>query len=191
MKILSKHSEYYDQMVHVYGQDPLLIYDRRNCRPVNDFGSNLWIFAICGEFVPIIKAKNGKTYSTREELLDLVENVDGKALGHRFWFRKGYWGNPKKNVDDFISYWESKTKGLNERERKPVLMRGWNEWIEPMGLSSFDVNKYIDAQEMYEKISAFLGWLNDNPPIPDNQTDKEKVKSHGFDLKTSFRHKKA
>lgn len=28
---------------------------------------------------------------------------------------------------------------------------------------------------------------NDNPPLPDNMTDKDKVLSHGFDLKTSFR----
>ena len=54
-------------------------------------------------------------------------------------------------------------------------------------LSMFGIPKLIDAHTMYEDIYNFLGWLVDNPQPPDNQTDKDKIVSHGFDLKHSFR----
>jgi len=40
---------------------------------------------------------------------------------------------------------------------------------------------------MYCIIYAFLGWLKDNPAPANNQTDKDKIVAHGFDLKSSFR----
>lgn len=50
--------------------------------------------------------------------------------------------------------------------------------------------KFISAEEIYQQISAFIGYLKDHPEIPNKQTDLEKVQSHGFDLKKSFRHRK-
>ena len=47
----------------------------------------------------------------------------------------------------------------------------------------------LDSRTMYGMIYDYLGWLKDNPPPPDNQTDKQKVVSHGFDPKRSFRPK--
>jgi len=40
---------------------------------------------------------------------------------------------------------------------------------------------------MYQKVYAFLSWLKDNPELPNNQNDKEKIVSHGMDAKRSFR----
>jgi hypothetical protein len=54
-------------------------------------------------------------------------------------------------------------------------------------LKEFPLPKYLGPGEIYSAISLFLGWLNDNPEIPNTQDDKEKILSHGFDLKNSFR----
>lgn len=40
---------------------------------------------------------------------------------------------------------------------------------------------------MYQKVYAFLSWLKDNPVPPNNQSDKDKIASHGMDVKRSFR----
>ena len=66
---------------------------------------------------------------------------------------------------------------------------GSTKWAIPI-LSTFDFAKFIPAPEIYQKIVAFIGWTNDNPEIPNKQTDTEKIKSNGFDTKISFRHRK-
>ena len=47
----------------------------------------------------------------------------------------------------------------------------------------------MSAKKVYIEVETFLGWLVDNPPLPDEQTNIGKVVSHGFDKRTSFRPK--
>ena len=48
------------------------------------------------------------------------------------------------------------------------------------------LTKLIPAEEVWEKVYNYLSSLKDKD-IPDNRTDKEKIMSAGFDVKTSFR----
>lgn len=87
---------------------------------------------------------------------------------------------------------------LNEKYRSPVVCESkkWNcnkrefeDGFYIPNLEKWGFAKIIPAEEMYMNIYDYLGWLIDNPEKPNNQTDKEKVASHGFDVKTSFRPK--
>ena len=63
------------------------------------------------------------------------------------------------------------------------------KWNIPI-LSEYGMAAFYPAEEIYQDISQFLGWLVNNPEIPNKQTDTEKIVTHGFDLKESFRHRK-
>jgi hypothetical protein len=84
---------------------------------------------------------------------------------------------------------------VNARLRQPILlcdMHSKRDVSKEHGafipnLSEYGIPSIIDSHRIYQQIVAFLGWLKDNPVPPDNQTDKDKVVSHGFDLKNSFR----
>jgi hypothetical protein len=67
----------------------------------------------------------------------------------------------------------------------PVI-RGRTPKLSPLGLPA-----YIDPQQLYQELAMFVG--NVLKPVeqpPSNMKDIEKVSSHGFDKKVSFRHRK-
>lgn len=58
-------------------------------------------------------------------------------------------------------------------------------------LSALGLPQYIDPQQLYQELAIFVG--NVLKPVeqpPSNMKDIEKVASHGFDKKISFRHRK-
>jgi hypothetical protein len=58
-------------------------------------------------------------------------------------------------------------------------------------LSVLGLPAYIDAQQLYQELAMFVGnVLNPVEQPSSSMTDKEKVVSHGFDKKISFRHRK-
>lgn len=69
-----------------------------------------------------------------------------------------------------------------------IVHENWNEILEThikeIRLSDFGIQKIITAEEMWLRINNFL--LREKK-LPDNQTNREKILSAGFDLKTSFR----
>ena len=62
-------------------------------------------------------------------------------------------------------------------------------WSIPI-LKEFGLAKYYKADQLYQDVSAFIAWTKDHPEIPNKQTNDEKIHSHGFDKKVSFRHRK-
>jgi hypothetical protein len=58
-------------------------------------------------------------------------------------------------------------------------------------LSSLGMPGYLDPQQLYQELAMFVGnVLNPVEQPPSNMKDIEKVASHGFDKKVSFRHRK-
>lgn len=195
MRILSKYKDYYDYYSGIFGIDNKKVYDRRNMVLLEDIYIHdnciqIIVFAICGKLY-YTKYYSGNMYITSEELayLDIKTHVRSR-------YNKT---STKDRVNDFISK-NGTTTNINEIKREPVLFGfagsywynsdkiEWNDEI-PL-LSSFDFHKALDAKEIYTQIETFLGWLVDNPPIKDNMTNTEKILSHGFSLKQSFRHRK-
>lgn len=179
MKIISQFRDYYDHEVSYFGYDPTRVYDRRLDRNTLNYynrGNDTWLyFAICG-FVQAVYKLNDKYYfKYTDELKIEVEKA-----------------NVRYFCNNFLQYY-GKTD-LNLKFRQPVLLFGCNYDIfkdNPVivKLSEYGFPANIPSREMYAKIYEFLGFLKDNPPIEDKRTDKEKVYSHGFDVKTSFRPK--
>ena len=55
-------------------------------------------------------------------------------------------------------------------------------------LKDFHFNKVIDAYTAFQEIDMFLGGvLGDASDPPSPMTDRDKIVSHGMDLKWSFR----
>lgn len=166
MKIIcSKHQkDYYDHLVSYYGYDEHIVYDRRS----NSLNKNLdfhdeFLFSICGEYVPMIK-KDG----------EFIFDPSGRKLD---------WHDAI-----FFSKYLGKKSTLNTEHRQPVLFCcGYTGKVGVPVLKEFGFPAHIDAHEMYQKVYAFLSWLKDNPEPPNNQTNKEKIISHGHDPKRSFR----
>lgn len=194
MKIISKHKDYYDYYKGILGEDPILIYDRRKEHIVTftpnethhryrwmAAGVHIHKFHICNE-VYVLYEYEGKLYyaSSKEEMAELNRIKPNSGA---------YYIN---RALPFAKIYTQKNKQL----REPVLysQRYYNsndvdENTIPI-LDTFSFARIVPALEMWTKISNFLGWLKDHPPIESNLTDLEKLDSYGFDRKKSFRHRK-
>jgi len=187
MKIISKHKDYYDYLQGIYGIDNYKIYNRKNIILEKDFElvfedekkkpyqHFIYVFAINNRVYKMIKTRNGIFPMTKELL---------KLLGYDRW-----------NLDCTLSF--DKTTDLNRKFRKPVLVLEGGYLYKDSDKTEFDpilktfgFHKVLTAHEIYVEVETFLGWMKDNPEPPNNQTNDNKVLANGFDLKTSFRHKK-
>lgn len=185
MKIISPVKDYYDHEVARFGFDPTRVYDRRNTPEQNILLGKPWIlgdviyFAICGKWHVVTKIQvNGRDYfihgnDVPKEYKEQVKHV--------------------QRYERHINY-HGLTTDLNFKNRQPVLVAmsyigadGINVAI-PL-LKNFGFASVIPSAKMYSDIYDYLGYLVDNPPIPDKQTNKEKILSHGFDARRSFRPK--
>lgn len=187
MVIISKHKDFYDYLVSYYGRDDLIVYDRRNpvdwLRPcINE--ANQYLFSVCGVFIPVVKRDRFVFCHTDQQLKTNPHTPSG-----RYYSNNGAWNSDKW----FLQKWENKKSDLNVKYRQPVLyVRNPNTSYEKVGipiLQEFGFASQFEHHEMYQKIYAFLSWLKDNPEPLDNQSDKDKIVAHGFDLKDSFRPK--
>lgn len=196
MKIITKIRDYYDPMISVYGRDEKIVYDRRGNKDIGvvhktgyhhpkDSPDN-WdcrIFSICDGYFPVVVKNYGEEYRwLPEHMPKSIKVVGGYIAGGE--------NNNEHRATHLFNRYYGKKSDLNTKYQQPVLLE--NIGIHYGGvyipvLAEWGFPKIIPADEMYNKIYTWLCWSIDNPPIPNNQTDKEKVVSHGFDVKTSFR----
>lgn len=167
MKIISKFRDYYDHEVGNFGFDDSRVYDRR-AFPVYSNPFQHHIFAICGVVVPVL-FKNGKFYFDKSPELD-------------YWDRNFF--SCKGELTNINQIYKQPVLSLKEAFHKKIKLPP-----EIPILANFGFPGVMSSREMYSQIYDFLGWLKDNPPPPDNQNDKQKIVSHGFDLSKSFRPK--
>ena len=177
MRILGGKKDYYDYLVSYYGFDENITYDRRPFKDVSIKWRDRFLFYICGEIVPVIKKNQNFIFDPQDHRL--TNGWNSKRFGGHF-------------ERDWMEKWFQRRTKVNAEMRQPVLCSGDTFGLGPVKyfipcLGDFGFASRIPAHKMYEKIYAFLGWLKDNPEPPNNQTDKDKIVAHGFDLKTSFR----
>ena len=189
MKIISKHKDYYDYLQGIYGVDNNKIYKRTNIIKEEDFETKFdldnkkrakqhffYTFAINNKEYQIIKTIKGFFPVTKEIL---------KEFDYSKW-----------RIESIISS-IGKSTNMNRKYRKPILVSIDSEYDsfeknkdnDPF-MKSFSFHKILSAHKLYIEVETFLGWIKDNPPIENNQTDVEKILSNGFDKKISFRHRK-
>lgn len=194
MKIISKYKDYYDYMVSKYGIDPLIVYDRTAQHTLLNkewysesymTSPNITNICICGEQYHIL-TYNMIHYHTKEELLilnDILEKENKALLFSRDnkWYGGGKWNY---GIDRYLKMNNHKTDD-NEKYGLPVCT---DDGV-LIRLTDYGIQKYISADDMFLKISSYISKQKDID-ITNNQTDKEKLLSHGFDNKKSFRHRK-
>lgn len=204
MKIISKFKDYYDYYQGIYGMDTILSFDRRHKTEfVKEPGfpndeMDTWKFAICNKLYIIYMYKE-KSYSTWREMnsLNVILKKDGKSLvydglgreeyGYRWWKYSNKMRLYNKDTNLVLPTNE------NLKHRQPILVKHSSyapTWNPNVNLKGFGFAGIIPADKMFQDVSAFMGWLVDNPPLHDNQTNDGKIIGHGFDVKHSFRNTK-
>lgn len=171
-------------------------------------------FSICNRFYTVYEL-NKTFYHTIDELIELDEILKERKIDK--YFIKGNYFPIQKSIEAKAkTKWEGENgKSLvNITTRQPVLMKVRSSLGEiiyteyPKNAIFYDSNKkqesywgipllypfgfatWYPPEYMYQKIYEFISWTKDNPEIPNKQTDLEKLESHGFDKKVSFRHRK-
>lgn len=188
MKIISPFKDYYDYL-QAYGQEPGIVYNRKPATvwahkvetlcPVKwqDVGARASLLGFCGEIIPRISY-------WRDE---------------KSWEREVLWGSDaaeyaKKITAPELHNWKRfvlnpvSLDWLFKAVNAPVfIIDSGGETTNPC-LQELKFDEYMDAQSVYQSISSFIGNQKEQMQIP-ARSDKEKVVSHGFDKKTSFRPK--
>jgi len=108
------------------------------------------------------------------------------------------WQSDQKTAKLYYEKYNGKTN-VNDEQEQPVLVldRGsyWdgNDYSDTtyhlVNLAPYKLARYIPADKMFQDVYSFLSKLKDKV-IPNKQTNVEKILSHGFDKKISFRHRK-
>lgn len=175
MHIISKFKDYYDYLKGIYGVDSKLVLDRTSFfnMPYKPMEGQKLVFFICGKVVECLYAKGDFHYGEDIKLLSEAKS----------WWNNYQYGNTCFKLED-------ENTDLNDKMNCPILLRwyGSNEHHDvekfPI-LKQYDFIKAMDAHTIWIKLSE---WLAREKLVINTQTDKEKITSHGFDTKTSFRH---
>jgi len=191
MKIISKNKDYYDYVQGIYGIDEKLVLDRRSNSPFLRKEDKLRsitesikevAFHIAGRRYQI-SYYMGKPYYTLSERKALYRHVRAVENPKRIYMFEPYFSTELYDKQNSIS-------DENIKHRVPILIKEYNSITTNFLLGDFGFAKIIPAETMFTNISLFLGYLVDHPAIKNNQTNMEKLLSHGFDKKKSFRHRK-
>jgi hypothetical protein len=165
-------------------------------------GLNSWdcfVIGFCGKFYPVITYRSIKTAQDKKVFCYSIEEADRqmqrilstKSLDN--WKKGSRWGE-RHSLERFISSF----KELENQEpfiinRSPIVVMYertdaktykacWNA-----RLRDYNFEKVITPYEAFQSIEMFLSNLaTPEKPIPP-RSDLQKVQSHGFDLKMSFR----
>lgn len=216
MKILSTFKDYYDFMVSKYGVDTKIIYNRvpeekesvgwrktGMYKPphmgypesveeyvIHFCGKMFFVYYVFGDWFfgdGILDAEPEKYpevipnfYAPYEQKYSLNTRNTTAVIKH--WQaqykpkEKGrYWALP----DDTRVTHGSPSK-RNDELKCPVVLGDHKD----VRLSDFNFGKIVSPNEAFITIS---NWLSREKEVIDKQSDKEKIVSHGFDVKTSFR----
>lgn len=201
MKIISKYKDYYDFLSGVYGEDPLLVLDRRESDPIS-IGENVKLmFYIAGIYFEGY-CHNGKVYFGKDLYQFEDEKHKERRIRHEKISIKSRWwrdeetrvwilSNDGKRFDSYDTVLRVDDKKLNEKKNCPIIVKDRydNVYKFPV-LKDLFVNTLFSPDEIYKKI---MEWLSARRTAAENQalpmTDTEKLLSKGFDKVTSFRPK--
>ncbi len=180
MKIISKYKDYYDYLSGIWGEDPKIILDRRKHQQYEFFNNEddkIGSIFLCGYQIDFVYKKGKFIYL--DELKDYY-----KVYRHYFSkdsIQKVHVGNYSYALTEIIK----DEKQYNIKENCPILLRIYsNDFFHYPKLQDLDFIKVMKPEDIYLKLSEYL---SPKEVINNNQTDIEKLITHGFDKKISFR----
>ena len=216
MKIISPYKDYYDYLIGVYGEDPLIILDRRNHQQptwrfnhrhgyINEPISTKYTLFIGGWLVDFIHYGNQFYYG--EDVL----NIPDLKLKENYYlgFNENIYSNELKN--DFWVFIQDGNSNPIKIFKKPVKINFKFNFLEIIGLIKFEynyklekydcilicpylklsdiqLNKFISAETIYQWIYDYISESNSKKEQHlDLRTDTQKLEGKGFDKKISFR----
>jgi hypothetical protein len=191
MKILSKYKDYYDYLQGIRGMDEKVILDRSEGKSVKEEfpkDGDRHVFIICGERYEIFYY-NGK-YFTNDQLKSQGKQAIGvPQYGYKIQEYIPEIGKKKK----WYSKWdfsEMRKEDYSHIKCPIVKVTGrysYNtDYIEFPKLDDFNFASIISPEEMW---NLLYNWQSQVPEHESNQTNSDKIVSHGFDLRESFRPK--
>lgn len=202
MKIISKYKDYYDYLQGIYGVDEKLVLDRTEGTS-KDFPSysGLHVLVICNKILEYVCFNNkfyfGKNIEQFNEF-KLLENwgtwkgikpvylINPHKTPRSLWeLERVYY--PKLSEDIYNIY--PKLKDLSKSCPIFIYHKTSNTiYTKFPSLLELGVNKEIEAQEIWLMLTEWLSnKVTENEPIVPTGDDAIRIKSAGFDLKTSFR----
>lgn len=200
MKIISSYKDYYDYLQGIRGVDPLVILDRRkgNPKPNPSNSLNVVNIIICDRHYELFYYQN-KWISAFEFhnltgdyiLRDRYRDYDNKweirstVKESQFYTR---W------VPDFCKPPADHYRKIERNDNYPAIIwspyrfrnKDLSEHHSFPRLEDFDLASMLPATEIWDLLYNFLSKTDQTV---DNMSDSEKILSHGFDLKSSFRPK--
>lgn len=209
MKIIDNKKDYYDYLSGVYGIDNLITYDRRGSEVL----SNRTWDVIFNQH----KHYNDTPRSIGRRYNNAKKKFEKELLGQIFYCilevgYKHYWFKVERYLDDndsdVLHYIPTLIKNVDVKDKIttapmayiPAAMCGHpyfgNQTLRPTRNKGSIIENPILKDTLFTQIPPNEIWNNlynyfsslKDKPIIDSRTDIEKIESHGFDKKTSFRH---
>ena len=200
MKIISKHKDYYDYIKGIYGEDDKLVLERSTMSSTYIPTSDSFLLEIY--FCDLLYSgliHNGEVYWGE----DIVQ-FESKKPSSYFWITNYTKESTAKYYNVLLknhrfNHLHIRKDPIESKANEicccPILIlinsySSYNKKIDYAKLDKFPIlkdynfHKVLSPEDVWIKLSA---WLGKDRPIISTQTDKEKIISAGFDLKSSFR----
>lgn len=203
MKIISKFKDYYDYLQGIYGIDEKLVLNRTTYTYISRFtDGKLMIneYDKCTLFITDLKIQGiyiQGEWRYGEEILNFLENVktynqDDDTYSLRIPKYAKNWNRFSSNTITILKYPVVDVLHHNDYYKCPILLiKGYHKNTDKKYLCNLNpILKEYNIQKIFtsEQIWILLSnWLSKVKEIPNTQTNKEKILSAGFDLKSSFR----
>ena len=204
MKIISNFKDYYDWCVSIYGIDDLYVYERKSHSMT--WLSNYWTHTSGGsklethvknyrddsDMFTVLPEEEQFEYNRVHQFLlcDTLYTVyyfDGKVVYHDV---KELPHKPNTEVNCPVILWGMYTdfgyRSHRRRSLREYVYSNFTTAVKNPKLGDHNFGSIVPAEEMFIMI---YNWLSRNKDIPNKQTNEEKIESHGFDVKRSFRPK--
>ena len=193
MKIISKYKDYYDFLVGLYGEDDKLILDRRNGHVINR-PSEVFHLHIGGKKIEGVFL-NGIYYYGEDLELIAGPRDDRPYHDRREDFKDciRYYSTERTKYNQTVEYdicKYIKDSPKNSLLKCPIIYSGGLKFEKKdvlfPKLENFKLAKILPPKDIWILLSSFIASSIVEPVVPIG-SDKVRIESHGFDIKTSFR----
>lgn len=213
MKIISKFKDYYDYLSGIWGEDPLITFVRKpdtlryisyyDCFKVKVYIGGMLIEGLCykGNFyygdtlLPFSsKPPHYLTLGTSNFSSGPLEReygINNTKVENLIYIERETLRDD--HIDPYNNLFIQKkpivdVNNINEKEGSPVVVEINKERYKDCCLKDLNVSSILSAEEVYKLISDWLSLQRTKAEDrPDTRTNTQKVESHGFDKRTSFR----
>ena len=216
MKILSSYKDYYDYLTGIWGEDPLLVLDRRDFKNISrerfDFSETAIRRVYIGNHCVQFLSKDREAYFGNS-ILEVLGKDAKKAEEIYTFQRPSIEKRYGMKWEDLVEHGIHQIKGSYSRHSctevllKPFVCKR-PPFLPPevvIGMGDFEtknaywdlkypilkdigVNKLVPPETVYQWITEYLSEQKNKQELTqDLRTDTQKLEGKGFDKRTSFR----